>query len=409
MKHPRLAVAAIVLAGVLVAFALVRRSSSGPSYEGQSAAQWVKVFRRSSLAEQEDARDVFRMLGDRAVPYLLSVLTRPHRMTLARSYAKLRSTLAQPLQRVLPSVSTEDTETPAAYDLLTTIRPSAAVLMRRLKPWLSSPEHPRYLQAIHLLGTVGEGGAEAVPYLVQALRSTNKYHRIFALQSLELFGVKARIAVPALIEALDDPATHIRAIRALGNIGLEAKQAVPNLEALLLTADRYVAAAALHKIDPEGNYLRLLIDAVADPRARTTAISELGELGPTAALAVDAIIEALKTEAGRDRGGGLQLLSVVDFLRKISPTNHAVIPILIEKLKEIEGQGRQSITAGSVGLNATGYLAADAKSDRLNIAARLVWFDPAEPHGMEAMLDTLHSDSDPGRRAFAAYVLRQAG
>src|SRR5438552_10773374 len=109
MKHPRLAISAIVVASVLVAFALVRPSSSGPSYEGESPAQWLKVYRTSSITEQEDARDAFKALGDQAVPYLLSVLTRPHRMTLARTYAKLRSTLPLPLQRVLPSVSTEDT------------------------------------------------------------------------------------------------------------------------------------------------------------------------------------------------------------------------------------------------------------------------------------------------------------
>jgi len=222
------------------------------------------------------------------------------------------------------------------------------------------------------------------------------------LQSLEHFGVEARTAVPALIEALDDPATHIRAIRALGNIGPEAKQAVPSLEALLMTVDRYAAAAALHKIDPEGSYLRLLIDAVADPRAGMAAISELGQLGPMATPAVDAILEVLKAEAG-------QLVSVVDFLRKISPTNRAVIPILIEKLKKVERQGRQNIPAGSTGVYAYGYPAAAAKSDRLNIASRLVWFDPAEPHGMEIILETIRSDSDPGTRAFAAYVLRQAG
>src|SRR3989442_1792615 len=85
-------------------------------------------------------------------------------------------------------------------------RPSAKVLMPRLKPWLSNPEHPRYVFAIGLLRTVGDGGSEAVPFLVQALQSTNLYHRIFAAESLEYFGVEARAAVPALIGALADPA-----------------------------------------------------------------------------------------------------------------------------------------------------------------------------------------------------------
>jgi HEAT repeat protein len=262
---------------------------------------------------------------------------------------------------------------------------------------------------VNLLGTVGDGGAEAVPYLVQALRSTDRYHRIFAAQSLEHFGVEARAAVPTLIGALDDPATHIRAVRALGNIGPEAKEAVPRLEALLTTRDRCVAAAALHKINPVGKGLHLLIETIGDPRFGMAAISELGDLGPLATPAIDTLLEALKGETGRDRAGGLDSVMVAGCLRKISPTNRAVIPILIENLRNVEKQDRQNLSAGSVGVNAYGYLAANAKSDRLNIASMLVWFDPAEPHGMDVLVEILRSDPEPVSRDFAAFALRRAG
>ena len=231
MKRPRLAFAAIVAAGALVTFALARLLSSEPSYGGKSAAQWLEVYRRASLAEQEDARDAFKGLGDRGVPCLLSVLTRPDRLSLARFYEKLWSKIPLSLRRILPRVSTEETGRNYARELLRAVRPSAKVLMPRLRPWLTTPEHPRYALAMDLLGTVGEGGSEAVPFLVQALGSTNRYHRIFAAQSLERFGGDARAAVPALIGALADPATRLRVIRALGNIGHAAKDALPALEA----------------------------------------------------------------------------------------------------------------------------------------------------------------------------------
>src|SRR5207244_3444010 len=82
MKQRRLAFAVLAVVGVIVAFGLVRHSSNGPAYEGKSAAQWFRTYRTASLAEQEDARDSFKMLGDRAVPYLLSVLSRSRRVSL---------------------------------------------------------------------------------------------------------------------------------------------------------------------------------------------------------------------------------------------------------------------------------------------------------------------------------------
>ncbi|MBM3837103.1 MAG: hypothetical protein FJ398_03925 [Verrucomicrobia bacterium] len=45
----------------------------------------------------------------------------------------------------------------------------------------------------------------------------------------------------------------------------------------------------------------------------------------------------------------------------------------------------------------------------LNVPAWLVRFDPAESHGLEVIIETLRSDPEPGQRAFAAYLLRQAG
>src|SRR5881397_2213887 len=127
MKSPRLAFAGIVAVGALAVFAFAKLWSSGPSYGGKSAAQWLTVYRTASLAEQEDARDAFKALGDQAVPYLFSVLTRPDRLSLPRLYEKLRSKLAPPLTRLLPTVSTEETERRAAHELLRAIRPSTKV------------------------------------------------------------------------------------------------------------------------------------------------------------------------------------------------------------------------------------------------------------------------------------------
>ena len=389
MKHRklrRLALAGIVVAVAVAAVSFIDGGPSGPAYGGKSASQWLDLYRGSSLTEREDAFDAFKALGDEAVPYLLSVSVRTRRPFLVRSYEKWWSKLPSPFRRILPRVSSEATEGQTALKLLRATRPSARTLMPRLDPWLSSPENERYLLALDLLGAVGDGGSEAVPFLVEALKSTNQYHRIFAVQSLLNLGGEARAAVPALMAALDDAATRYRAIRALRNIGPEARAAIPRLESLLDTVNRsqsLAVAAALHNINPEGNRLRLLIEAAGEPRLRAAAINELGELGPVAAPALETVLEALRTEQGVNRIGAPEWLSIAEALRRISPTNRAVIPSLLEKLKVAKGL------------------------DRLNIGACLVRFDPAEPHGLEVMTEFLRSA--PGSADFAAYILRQAG
>ena len=83
--------------------------------------------------------------------------------------------------------------------------------------------------------------------------------------------------------------------------------------------------------------------------------------------------------------------------------------ILLEKLNAAQRLDSQNRAAGPMAMNANGYVAASANNDRLNIASRLVWFDPAEPHGLRVLAETLQSDPESSRREFAAYVLRLAG
>ncbi len=340
------------------------------------------------LAEQDEAGEAFQVLGDRAVPFLLSEVILPPQTALSKAYAKLRETLPRQLRQRLPQPSTDNKRNSAASDLLAFIRPSSRALMPRLKSWLSSPDHPRYLLALSLLGTIGEGAAECVPHLIEALQSANADHRVLAMQALEDLGTNARPAMPALVAALDDPTTRLRAISALGNLGLEARVAIPQLESSLTSTNRHealVAAAALHKINTGSNGLPMLIAATGDPLLRSTAIRQLGRLGPAAAPAIDTLIDALKTEDRREPYGSPEWIRVADALHKISPTNRTAIAIIREKLRDAEGL------------------------DRLNAASRLLMFDPGEQHGIELLAEIVRSDPVAHSRLFAASVLRKGG
>jgi HEAT repeat protein len=90
----------------------------------------------------------------------------------------------------------------------------------------------------------------------QELKSTDPTTRLQAVGAFTMFGSKAKVAVPDLIEALHDNfyAVRAEAAAALGSMGQDARPAVPDLEALLkdnFLNVRVHAANALKEIAPE--------------------------------------------------------------------------------------------------------------------------------------------------------------
>jgi HEAT repeat protein len=96
---------------------------------------------------------------------------------------------------------------------------------------------------------------EAIPVLIEALKSKNDMLSDWAATMMGLIGPDGRAALPSLIEALKDTKHRVRAAaaKALYYMGTEAKEAVP---ALIETRHdqnatvRSKAAEALRRIDP---------------------------------------------------------------------------------------------------------------------------------------------------------------
>ncbi|MBU4502509.1 MAG: HPr family phosphocarrier protein, partial [Nanoarchaeota archaeon] len=142
------------------------------------------------------------------------------------------------------------------------------------------------------LGNIGPEAKEAVPYLIEALKDVRL--AAAAAEVLGNIGPEAKEAVPYLIEALKDESLYVRlaAAEALGNIGPEAKEAVPYL---------------IEALKDESLYVR-----------RAAAVS-LGNIGPEAKEAVPYLIEALKDESLYVR------LAALEALDKIGPEAKKVI------------------------------------------------------------------------------------
>jgi len=103
---------------------------------------------------------------------------------------------------------------------------------------------------------MGPAGKEAIPLLNDGLADTNPDVRLEAAEALwAVIGPSPKI-VPVLLELLRDPETdrlHDRIVKLLGNMGAEAKAALPPLLAIRnnkLWSKRQSAAQAIKKIDP---------------------------------------------------------------------------------------------------------------------------------------------------------------
>lgn len=150
----------------------------------------------------------------------------------------------------------------------------------------------------------------AVPALIEALRDAVnlvgdaiEQVGIVAVSALTKIGAPA---VPALIEALDDPAEQIHAYAAftLGEIGAGAVAAVPVLIGAFSDPSEKVnisAAYALGKIGTDA--VQPLIRALGDPAEKVWGLAALalGEIGAGAVAAVPVLIEALSDPDKRIR------------------------------------------------------------------------------------------------------------
>ncbi len=149
------------------------------------------------------------------------------------------------------------------------------------------------LGAAQALAELGKDSEPAIPALIEALGDPLSSVRAWAADALGRNGAKAGAAVPALTRRLEDHGPSVRhwAATALGQIGRDSLQAVPALRRTMedrAARVRVQAALALwrieHAADPS---TAVLIEALRDPDAwirlmAAAALSEFGEAGRAA-------------------------------------------------------------------------------------------------------------------------------
>jgi len=169
----------------------------------------------------------------------------------------------------------------------------------------------RYLLACALgLGIFAIASAEAAELneLMKKLASKDVEQRREAAKELGDLGSEAKDAVPALKKALRDSDLFVRrfSIEALGKIGPDAKAAIPEVALAMNDEKKEVALAAaegLGKMGPDA--IKALTSAVKDvnkdPQVRKKAALSLGNMGLQARGAVPALADVLTGKVGNNK------------------------------------------------------------------------------------------------------------
>jgi HEAT repeat protein len=229
---------------------------------------------------------------------------------------------------------------------------------------------------IAALGAIGPDAKQAVPLLLELLKSDNSTMVHYASRSLGLIRAEPESVVPALVELANDDyfclgaafglggfpespeaiaalgrlvetdgAAGEEAVRSLARMGEAAKSMQPRLIAKVNTEAMPAARAeivfAVVAVDPKGaNTLSFLREQLKNEYAsvRVASLDALGEMGPAAAAAVPDLLELLKQPQLIDSVGLIQAnRELMEDLRKDPEMNAQLLaPISPEVIKECE-------------------------------------------------------------------------
>lgn len=200
--------------------------------------------------------------------------------------------------------------------------PTPDVIQAQAKA-LSDPRLTVRIEAIKALASVGPKAKIVLPALMDALK--DKYYGGDVALIIGKLGRDAKQAVPALIEALEKHPQ--KAATALGFIGTDAKEAIPHLARMLKNPVNQASMNALARIGAEA--IPPLIEAMGDKNAQVSfqAAQTLGKMGPPAVASLLKVLD----DPRKFRWGAAMSLGL------IGPEAKSAVPALVKALGDKEG------------------------------------------------------------------------
>ncbi len=269
--------------------------------------------------------------------------------------------------------------------------------------------------ALLLVSEFGQQGREAIPTLVESLKSENADLSWAAGEALSRIG---KDSIPSLVDGLRDANAMVRehAAVALGKIGPDANNAVLSL--ILLLQDESIdvgaaAASALGAIGEEALTIPALITALRDEsiEVRSKVIMALSQYGSAAQNAVSVLAQLLRNETH-----SIIRCMVIRALGDLGVAAAETVPLLCQILEE----GDEMLIDATV--ETLGYIGAVAivaipalcqlvahhpnAGTRIVAAAAISTIDPRNPIALRTLTHAA-SDADPETRDLAIFALKE--
>jgi len=329
-RGARFAGVGLGLLGVVIAVWLLRPAPMpNPGFLGRPASSWVHDLGSPDFEVRATARRALTTLGAPATRQIIAALRTPdvpfrrmierfqrrYRLRLVESTD--RSSIREQAAQVLSEPWAADPEAITALVLAlrdrspnvvreaeASIRRHGAASVSVLRPFLADRDARLRLGAARVLADLGPLAVAAVADLSAACMDRDAAVRCQCVRALGAMSSMDAVQSALLVSILQDaiPAVRIAAAEVLGSNTKPEQTIVAALRTALsdtVPGVRVAAARSLFEIAHEvEDVVPVLAGALPDRDAGWRAAFVLGEIGPQAAGAIPALIEALRREQG---------------------------------------------------------------------------------------------------------------
>ncbi|MHC4201475.1 MAG: HEAT repeat domain-containing protein, partial [Planctomycetota bacterium] len=213
----------------------------------------VNALEDKDLNVRLSAVDALKMIGppaDAAVPALIQMLNDRddrYRDSAAEALGGIGAGAAEAVPSLIKALQDEEVRD-SAIMALGSIGPPARAAVPSLLDALRSLEDIWVNEVVMVLCRIGAPDESIVAALVERLKTEVDAGPGAVAAVLARFGPKAAVAVPILVDALEDGRAGAEAARALGEIGRKAEDAVPSLERAARDGGEELRAAAIRAL-----------------------------------------------------------------------------------------------------------------------------------------------------------------
>ena len=268
-----------------------------PLANGKRTSQWVReAVRHGDWQTQATVAKI----GEPAIPYIVKNLRRKDSM-FNTAWVWLWPKLPGAVQRRVSQPTLARETRMNAVVALREMGPKARNAVPDLIERLSDPGSSIRLHSAIALGNLGPAASDAVPHLKPLLASTNHTVRVYTANALWKITKNKDLVLPVLSQGIKQQGAPFRWAAAvfLGEMGLSALSAVPELEAATEAPDKETASCAIQALAQIGPQSVSTLEARLhdpDPAIRISAAFALENLGQRAASAIPELKKLLNDQ-----------------------------------------------------------------------------------------------------------------